>query len=417
MSNEQKSFTMDKKKVLALLILFLTISLIVIYRTPRVEATNTTNPKFVLASWDYPDEYGQGILQIQVEENSTGSWEPVELRDHSKSQDYEWNASLFIRLRIWTWLNNSVVGAVDLDDGENYQRLNATVTAINGTTVFNQQNLTFFVSYDTENPMWLYQHYVVLDFLPDYNQIYTATVTYEVFHESASGYGSSYLHTCSDTNNMTYSSDGGLDPTDYGIGSNGIVVEAWIVPDSVADEYVIYKLEFTNIANTDGDVNVTARYRVEDGFTAFRFDLYYDDATSESTGIQTSQTWTNVTIDAENGKTLDYILLRCDDNPNTVTSGNRSIYIDFIEITSETGSLTYLVDDWNEVSIATLYFRVSFHPWGFDTALIILGLCMIPASTIYLVFGGRKNLSSDKVFYALIAFLLGWGLVIAGILP
>ena len=138
-------------------------------------------PKFVLASWSYPDEYGQGILQVQVEENSTGDWESDDLRHYYENHEYDWNASLFIRLRLWVWMNNTVVGAEDLDDGWNHQRLNVTVTQDNGTVVFSQQGFTHHVCYDTQDPMWDYQWYVILNFLPEAGVIYNAAITYEIF--------------------------------------------------------------------------------------------------------------------------------------------------------------------------------------------------------------------------------------------
>jgi hypothetical protein len=55
--------------------------------------------------------------------------------------------------------------------------------------------------------------------------------------------------------------------------------------------------------------------------------------------------------------------------------------------------------------------------WGFNTAFIIIGLIMLPASALYLVKGGRKELSTDKLFYALIAFFVGWSLFVGGIMP
>lgn len=55
--------------------------------------------------------------------------------------------------------------------------------------------------------------------------------------------------------------------------------------------------------------------------------------------------------------------------------------------------------------------------WGLDVGLIIMGLIMIPASTMYFVRGGKEDMSRDKVFYFLIAFIIGWALVVGGITP
>lgn len=172
MSNEGDS--MNKKKVSAIILTVLTLLILTVSVPP-------TRAQFVLASWAYPDEYGQGIQQIQVEENSTASWIPVDLRDYSESQVYEWNVSVGIRLRLWCLMNNSLVGASSLEDGKNYQRFNTTVIDLSESIVFSQVNATYFVSYDTSDPIWLYEYYIILNFLPDYGEVYTVTVIYEIF--------------------------------------------------------------------------------------------------------------------------------------------------------------------------------------------------------------------------------------------
>ncbi len=69
---------------------------------------------------------------------------------------------------------------------------------------------------------------------------------------------------------------------------------------------------------------------------------------------------------------------------------------------------------------ARFIFVVGWHPvatFGYDAFFVFMGLIMIPFSTMYLVKGGRKELSSDKVFYFLVLFMLGWGFFIGGIMP
>jgi len=83
----------------------------------------------------------------------------------------------------------------------------------------------------------------------------------------------------------------------------------------------------------------------------------------------------------------------------------------------EISFLEFVPDQWNEAGEANLYFNVPFDMWGMDTALIILGLVMVPTSGLYLVKGGRSEASMDKLFFALIAFMIGWALVIGGIMP
>ena len=55
-------------------------------------------------------------------------------------------------------------------------------------------------------------------------------------------------------------------------------------------------------------------------------------------------------------------------------------------------------------------YQTSLIPW-----MILLGMFMVPASTLYLVKGGKNNMSTDKVFYFIVAFLFGWGLIFIGV--
>lgn len=66
---------------------------------------------------------------------------------------------------------------------------------------------------------------------------------------------------------------------------------------------------------------------------------------------------------------------------------------------------------------APIIFYVLFDEWGMNTVLIILGLVMIPLSTMYLAYGVRHDRSSERLFYGLVILMLGFGLLIGGILP
>jgi len=119
------------------------------------------------------------------------------------------------------------------------------------------------------------------------------------------------------------------------------------------------------------------------------------------------------------------------------TGGNVSLFNDTssdalynytgVSITETTHGLTVLVSntenviwdsaDWELITYATFYFPIGGIDWGMDAFFIFLGLIMIPASTMYLVRGGRKEMSTDKLFFGLILFFMGWALVIGGIMP
>lgn len=144
--------------------------------------------RFVLAAWEHPDEYGQGIDGFSIYENSTGSWEIVIFSwgfifDHSDSEHevIEWNASLFARFRVWYILNATLTGAIDENDGLNYFRHNTTVLDRNDNVVFNQENFTNHYHQATYGEIIWYRSDIVLNFLPLYGEYYTITIEYEVF--------------------------------------------------------------------------------------------------------------------------------------------------------------------------------------------------------------------------------------------
>ena len=162
----------------------MSISMIAIFPMSR-ETTN--NPiktaKFVIASWGFPsDEYGQGIDKVGVFENSTGSWLPLETIDYDESSECEIYTNTSIKLEVWTWQNSTLTGATDWTEGKKYQRHSVNVNIGNGTLVFSQQNFTYEYCFPAiDPPLWYYGYSVVLNFLPDYGQIYTATITYEIY--------------------------------------------------------------------------------------------------------------------------------------------------------------------------------------------------------------------------------------------
>lgn len=95
---------------------------------------------------------------------------------------------------------------------------------------------------------------------------------------------------------------------------------------------------------------------------------------------------------------------------------------DNADVTISIALLTVYIDDrtFQDVGEAEFIFPVGWDPtfqFGYDAAFIFAGLLLLPASTIYLVRGGRKGMSSDKVFFFLVMFMMGLGLFIGGIMP
>jgi len=165
-----------------LLIVILLASMFVLALAPNRQETKTESAKFVLASWSFPDEYGQGIYDFDVYENSTGSWVNVGgPTEYDESGIFDWEIGVAIQLRTWSYFNSTLTGAADTNEGKLLQRHNVTVTKIGGATVFSQQNFTYSNVYTDEDPMWVYTYLVILDFLPVAGEIYTVTVIYEIW--------------------------------------------------------------------------------------------------------------------------------------------------------------------------------------------------------------------------------------------
>jgi len=166
---------MNHKKKISVLVI-LAVSMMLVVSVPTAKA------RFVLAEWDFPDEYAQGITFFNIYENSTGSWVQVGGNwRYYETSNLEWYANASIKLTCWTIFNHTLTGAVSIADGKDYQKHNVTVTNV-GTTIFSQQNFTYNTGQDLGDGIYRYAYDVVLNFKPESGQIYVVTVTYEVFY-------------------------------------------------------------------------------------------------------------------------------------------------------------------------------------------------------------------------------------------
>lgn len=139
--------------------------------------------QFVISSWDFPDEYGQGIHAIVGYENSTGTWEIIPYFVYNYNYEdniFDINATgAGLMLRVWTEFNSTHVGVDDSEEGKLYHQHHIIVT--NAThTLFEQQNFTFN-SVSDGTPVYDYFYDIIFGFIPVFGQIYTVTVTYEIW--------------------------------------------------------------------------------------------------------------------------------------------------------------------------------------------------------------------------------------------
>ena len=436
MSNEKIPFTWDKKKVLALLLLVLILGLVVLYRGSRVETIESIpsatedNPKFVLAEWDYPDEYGQGIYAFSFWENSTGSWVAAPWYTHyypdyheeegefyflQSDQDYRlnWSEGVAMKIRVFTTFNNTVIGAIDEADGQNYQRhsINVTASGLGITKVFSQQNFTYF-DVSVGWPFVQYEYEVILEFLPLAMTIYTITIDYEVFTQLVEETEVAVSGSHKIVTGGTYANTQASDDSYYWLENTiaGATYNAWFKLNFSVDTELVF-INFT-IEYSFLELYATTPTFESGGISIYNFD------TSSWFAIYNDVDWHAGDVSRELSGDPAYVdtggsVWLCVNLTMTGDAGGDQygIYVDFAEL--ELGTSL----DWNMLSTASLLFEVSFDEWGYNVALVILGLCMIPGSTLYLAYGIKNDRTSDRLFYGLIIFFMGFGLLIAGITP
>jgi hypothetical protein len=176
---------MKKKAFSIIVILCICLSLLVF--VPQAKA----NPKFIIADWDDVDEYGQGINAFSIYENSTGSWVwyygwngtvalDANYNVTSFTTSFNWTIGLGIKLLVGCWLNTTQTGVTDEAEALNVIRVNCTVSALDGI-VWSKDNMTFSYKLTIYHPMWYMVYGDTLEVLPAQGNVYTVTVTYEVF--------------------------------------------------------------------------------------------------------------------------------------------------------------------------------------------------------------------------------------------
>jgi len=150
-----------------------------------------TNAQFIIASWDYPDEYGQGIRNVAIEQYIDGAW--VGITVPSPPQGYYYGPSAFnistggesngsLWIAVQCFLNATLCDISDIDDGPALIRHTITVSTSTNSSVFYQENFTLTYQTDFAAPLYFYQYEVFTDFVPQDGTTYTAIITYEVLY-------------------------------------------------------------------------------------------------------------------------------------------------------------------------------------------------------------------------------------------
>ena len=171
---------MYKKTTIAIIISAIICTMLLV-NIPETRA----QPAFIISSWVSDDGYGQGISVIYVHENSTGAWLPFTdpaFRYPTDSATIEVNFTANTALRVGPTftLNHSVHSLANIDEGLNIIRSNVTVYNITGL-VFSENNITMVSGGNQTATTYWYYAYSAFDFLIVMGEIYTVTVTYEIY--------------------------------------------------------------------------------------------------------------------------------------------------------------------------------------------------------------------------------------------
>lgn len=141
--------------------------------------------QFVLA-YDYPTPNGNGIAYINgyVDGVYNGSMyaNPDSYPTATTNNPMYVDAGVSLSLKVGCWLNGTFMSVSSLAQGKQVLRHNVTVTALNGTILFSQQNFTYDSGTDYYAPMYFYDYTVTLNFDVIAGGYYTVTVIYELYY-------------------------------------------------------------------------------------------------------------------------------------------------------------------------------------------------------------------------------------------
>jgi len=139
---------------------------------------------FVLAEWSFDDGYGQGIHNVTIQENSTGSWVDLHNYAYDETSIFETNytADTAIKIIPYVTLNHTRQDLSDNASAYAIMRLDIVIGVSSNASYFSQQNLTWTAEVsDATASTWAFSCYVVLPFHISVGAIYTITLIYDIY--------------------------------------------------------------------------------------------------------------------------------------------------------------------------------------------------------------------------------------------
>lgn len=178
---------MYKHRISAVLIVAMVLTILLVRSPPPTQAA------FIISSWSFPDEYGQGVYIVTPYQNSSGSFVTIPNPDTGIGTCYWNNATTYhrnftantaLRFDARVLLNYTRLGLshpADIDLGRNYLRVNLEMFLVS-ESVFSLQNMTFDnLDGLYETGIWWYAYVDIVNVILMAGQIYTVVITPEVF--------------------------------------------------------------------------------------------------------------------------------------------------------------------------------------------------------------------------------------------
>jgi len=179
---------------------------------------------------------------------------------------------------------------------------------------------------------------------------------------------------------------------DYLYASGGVLYSA------ISSGYMI--LDYDPTLSTSGNLLWT-----KDGtgtsYLSFNYDGWTDYDSDPYGVLIGSQTITDLRIKLDSTANIENILLRTKP-PLWVQSGEATIILD--------------TPEWIQAGDADFWIIILFNQGTIDYLLMFVGLALLPVSTLFLVYGGKKNMSVDKLLVFLLLFFVACGMIIGGLL-
>lgn len=334
--------------------------------------------------------------------------------DDGSTELYYWRETYSSSTSATFWVNVTLPAA-GVAYGHIYYGNDAVSTTSNGHNVMN-----FFDDFET-NDLTDYWEVIDDDWSITTTSQYVKYGSYAAFGDSGAGGAGRSLQ-----------QDTLINETTWADGSFPLMLHAWVKLTSVSgDEYQSYARE------SNADVVYWSMIHEDDWCTYNTVDSYQNYATA----CFSTQTWYRLEVGMHFGNNqLTPYLDRVVKTTKTLYDRNKNGVVDIdntILYTDPTAGRDFILDDYyirvwagvvepylynwgeeeGESAATTTYTPPEWSGWSLTSFTILLGMVMIPASVLYLVKGGRDEASSDKVFYFLIAFIIGWALIVGGIMP